>query len=414
MQHAFAVVVFALLCLASPVAYAQQECASLGGNIIYGVGGSAQTPLLGQIASRLRDPQDDAAQLTIVYAQPGFCFGFSALDAQQTEAERYLSASPTGTNALYWNQGNASPQPCTLGAEVLADFAVAPLGPSACPEVGALLPEVEAFDGPVSTFTIIVPTDSTQRSISAEALHALFKRGDAAQIAPWTDERYIVLRGGTSAVQLGIAKAVGFSDDFAHGYVAEDPLATVAASGLHSASPGVDAVTVPNTEATLGFASGENYEQNRLTVRTLAYQHLGQSCAYWPDSTESASDKLNVRVGRYALWSTLRFYAAVGEDDEIVDPDVAKLVGFATGALEAPPELPTVDIYVDNFSVPQCAMQVSRDENFGALSSSLPEEPCGCYFEKRATGESSCTECSDDDDCPVDAPICRFGFCEAQ
>lgn len=411
------VVAVYVLCLASAVAHAQQECASLGGNIIYGVGGSAQTPLIGQIASRLRDPQDHAARLTVVYAQPGLCSGFIAFDGERTEAERYLTSLPTGANAYYWNQGNGSPQPCTLGTEVLADFAVAPLGPSACPEVGALLPEIEAFDGPVSTFNIIVPTDSTQRSISAEALYALFKFGDAAQIAPWTDERYIVLHGGTSVVQLGIAQAVGYSGDFEHGYVyagAATPLATVAASGVHGASAGVEALTVPNTDATLGFESGENYEQNRQSVRTLAYQHVEQSCAYWPDSTESASDKLNVRIGRYALWSALRFYAAVGEDDEVVDPDVAKLIGFATGALEPPPELPIIDVYIDNYGVPQCAMQVSRDEPLGALSSFQPEAPCGCHFEKRATGESSCSECSDDDECPADAPVCRLGFCEVQ
>ena len=56
-------------------------------------------------------------------------------------------------------------------------------------------------------------------------------------------------------------------------------------------------------------------------------------------------------------------------------------------------------------------MQVSRDEDFGALSSSLPDQPCGCYFESRATGR---TECADDNDCSDEAPTCRSGYCEAR
>jgi hypothetical protein len=58
-------------------------------------------------------------------------------------------------------------------------------------------------------------------------------------------------------------------------------------------------------------------------------------------------------------------------------------------------------------------MQVRREEDLGALASYQPDAPCGCYFEARATGRSACEDCDDDDDCPDDAPACRFGYCEA-
>jgi hypothetical protein len=76
--------------------------------------------------------------------------------------------------------------------------------------------------------------------------------------------------------------------------------------------------------------------------------------------------------------------------------------------------LPLLDIYIDNYNIPQCAMQVSREEDLGAISSFQPDEPCGCYFDFRATGRTSCDECEEDADCPSSDPVCRFGYCEVQ
>ena len=111
-------------------------------------------------------------------------------------------------------------------------------------------------------------------------------------------------------------------------------------------------------------------------------------------------------------------YAPVTGDDSVIEDianeGVQKLMGYFTGETAPPPELPIVDTYIDNFNIPQCAMQVSRDEDLGAISSYQPDEPCGCYFEARATGRTSCEECEESTDCPDSDPVCRFGYCEVQ
>ena len=167
-----------------------------------------------------------------------------------------------------------------------------------------------------------------------------------------------------------------------------------------------------NPEAALGFVSTEVADLNRDSVRTLAFQAKDQLCAYWPDSTSTGFDKRNVRDGHYDLWSPYRFYAPVDGEGEIVDATTRRFVGYFTGAVEVPEELPLLDIIIDNGNLPECAMQVWRDEEIGPLYSRQAEAPCGCYYEARATGASSCTACADDAGCGGEAPKCRYGYCE--
>jgi len=418
--------VFAVLAAAGVIAWTSHasaqnpNCADLGGNIIYGVGGSAQTPLIGQFASRLRDPANDADQLTIVYAEPGACYAPAAFDPDKTDAERYISATPSGTTARYWNQGNTTAQTCVLAADQVADFGSMQQYAEFCPgeELHAGLGD---FTGPIGTVNVIVPVDSSQSSISSEALYFLFKFGDAGGLEPWKQD-YLIRRNRTSAVQLQVLKAAGLleetSGDINFGWDAGTNGASILAVGSNGVHGGDVPVTVPDAEATLGFVSGENAENNRATVRTLAYQHVGQECAYWPDSSSTALDKLNVRTGRYFLWGALHLFAPItGEDsvlEDIENEHVRRFVGYFTGEVEPPAGLPVLDIYIDNYNVPQCAMQVQRDEDLGPISSFQPEEPCGCYFDARATGRTSCEECETDDDCPSSDPVCRFGYCEVQ
>lgn len=415
----------AALACANHASAQDPDCASLGDHIIYGVGGSAQTPLIGEIASRLRAPANPDDTLTIVYAEPGACYAPAAFDTTKPEAERYITTFPKSATARYWNQGDIAPKNCVLSTTQLADFGSMQTYVETCPDYEAAPEGLGDFKGPVGTVNFIVPTDSSENSISAEALYYLFKFGPDAGIEPWTDLDYLTRRAPSSAVQLLVVKAAGLleetSGEIPFGWDAGSnsvSVGTVANSGVHAMTPTADAVTVPNTQATWGFVSGENYEKNRSTLRTLAYQHTDQECAYWPDSSENASDKINVRIGRYFLWSSLHLYAPVSgtanDLDDVENPDVKRLIGYFTGEIDPPAGLPITDIYIDNYNVPDCAMQVSRDEDLGALSSYQPDEPCGCYFEDRATGRTDCASCDEDTDCPSSSPKCRLGFCEVQ
>ena len=44
-------------------------------------------------------------------------------------------------------------------------------------------------------------------------------------------------------------------------------------------------------------------------VRPLAFRAKGQDFAYYPSSTSTASDMINVRDGHYAVWANLHFFA---------------------------------------------------------------------------------------------------------
>lgn len=398
-------------CLATRTASAQTACDSLGGNIIYGVGGSAQTPLIGQIASRVRGLVG-TDQLTIVYSDgAGACAVPTALDP----------SSPTllTGNAKYWNAGTTSAQTCTLAVSgVQADFGSMQNFWEFCPAVtGARPTSIGDFEGPIGTVNLIVPVASSQNSISAEAAHFVFGFGNESAVAPWTDDNFIIKRTPNSAVQNYIAAAAHLPSSALKGQDAANNANSI--NWVANVTNGKPAPTpVGDPDQAIGFVSGENAENNRDKVRTLAYQHFGQECAFWPDSSVTAFDKINVRRGQYYLWGTAHLFAAISGTASnvanIVNQHVRRFVGYLTFETEAPSALPVLDIYIDNYNIPQCAMQVSRDEDLGAISSFQPDEPCGCYFDARATGRTSCQECDDSDQCPTSDPVCRHGYCEVQ
>jgi hypothetical protein len=75
------------------------------------------------------------------------------------------------------------------------------------------------------------------------------------------------------------------------------------------------------------------------------------------------------------------------------------------------------------YVVPWCAMQVARSGEVNASASGSgemsyqPAEPCGCYFEKTATGatqSSYCQACTTNADCGCPYTTCRYGYCEVQ
>lgn len=389
----------------------------LTGPVIYGVGGSAQTPLIGRIASALSAAADP---ITIVYQDSGACKAMEALDPTVPAESRYLTGE-----AKYWTSDSATANKvCVLPANTSADFGSMQQYPEFCPNVDGLYDGIGDFKGPVGTVALIVPTQSSQSSISTDAAHFIFGFGDESGVDPWTDDAYIIRRNATSAVQLYLAAAADLPDAFNPNVGVDaktngNSINWTAAGGVRpeaEASAGVTkpAVTVPNYEATIGFVSGEQADNNRDKVRTLAYQHRGQECAYWPDSSPTSFDKINVRRGLYYLWADVHLFAPIEDDGSITDENVAKFIGYVTGDVEAPAELPILDVFIDNGNIPRCAMQVQRDGDLGALSSFQPGEPCGCYFEERANGESSCEACEDDGDCPSSDPVCRHGFCEVK
>lgn len=359
---------------------------------IYGQGGSATKPLLSKVAAALAA---QASPRTIVYAAPGACVGINGL----------IGNTPLSGTASYWDTAGKE-QTCTIEAPgVPLDFANMGNSATSCPGVSALPADIGDFTGPVNAYTLIAPKASSQVSISREAAYFVFGFGDQGQAAPWVDPQNIFVRDQNSAAQLFISIATGVPAQKFKGVDTKSNSGTITAVG-QSKKP----------EAAIGLVSGEVADASRDTVKILAYQHTGQRCAFWPDSTATAFDKRSVRNGQYWLWAPIHFFAKIDPQKKIVSPAVAELIGLFTGETT----LPNVDmlaIETKSGNVPQCAMNVWRDGDLGEIRKQAPAAPCGCAFEKLATGTapSSCTPCETNAQCADSGtPTCRFGFCEAK
>jgi hypothetical protein len=360
-------------------------------NPVIGVGGSASKPLLALVGAALAST---AEPRTVVYQAPGACFGITT----------YVDETPATGTASYWD-ADGTEQTCSFPVTgVLPDFGMLGVQGTLCEGVEAIPSGIGSFSGPITSWSLLVPAASSQTSISAEATYFVYGFGAAeGRVSPWTVDAELYSRNATSAALIAIAIAAGIPPTKWKGtdvMTNQDMISSLAGS------------TEP--EAAIGFTSTEVADLNRDTVRTLAFQAYDQTCAYWPDSTATAFDKQNVRDGHYALWSPYNFYVPVDGSGTITDPETREFIGFFTGAAELPPELPLLDLIIDNGTIPQCAMEVWRDTEIGPLYSLVPDEPCGCYYEARVTGSTACTSCTTNDECSTDAPTCRHGYCEVQ
>lgn len=274
------------LALSAPAVAWAVDCNTLP-NPVYGSGGSAQKPLLARLGARLAALPTPR---TLIYQAPGACVGVNAL---------FASTRVTG-QASYWTAAGME-QTCDLPLTGQAvDFASAGTQAALCAGVTAVPTDIGDFEGPVSTWNFFVPTASTQQSISTEAAYFVYGFGRNSGVAPWTDEAAIIRRDANSAAQIVVGLETGVPPERFLGVDAMTNGRSISLVAM-SAAP----------QSAIGFASGENVDANRATVRTLAFQHTGQTCGYWPDSTTSAFDKRNVRDGLHRLWTTTHFFARV-------------------------------------------------------------------------------------------------------
>jgi hypothetical protein len=378
------------------------SCATLPQPIIYGAGGSAQQVLVAEIATQLAEA---STPYTVVYSDSGSaCVGYNDLVTPPT--------TPITGTALYWN--GSSPQQgssCTLDGTETFTFAVMGNSPSLCGGVTWPNPAVGQFLGPVQPLDFVVPGGpggSTEQSISTEAAYYIwgFFASDADHtVPPWSTPANIFTRSTSSFVSLFLSLDTSIP-------VARVAGTTVADAGLlgtqeKQAQNTVTALaSLSGTTAAssgIGVVSGEYADLNRGSINILAYQHTGQTCGYWPDSTPQAFDKANVRSGQYWLWSPVHFFALVGDGGQISDPNTATFIGLFTGATTSPPA--GVDVFnaeVAAYTVPTCAMQAGRDGDLTAPYSYAPPAPCSCKFDfavDNANKDATCKTCSQDSDC---------------
>src|SRR6185295_2051608 len=131
----------------------------------------------------------------------------------------------------------------------------------------------------------------------------------------------------------------------------------------------------------IGMVSDEISQANASAVNVLAYQHYGQSCGYWPGSTATTYDKINVRDGHYYIWGLTHFYAHVDGSGEIIDPNVKKFVGYFTRDVAPPSGLDMETLEIQAGDVPLCAMETTRDDDIAPFQSYASDASCKCLFD---------------------------------
>lgn len=379
------------LTVAAPAA-AQQACADLPAPIIYGIGGSAQRPVLGKFATKLR------GTITVVYAAPGAC-----------NAITYLrDGTKLKGTANYW-EADGTQKSCDLPIPNGVDVSFGFMGNSelGCDGVAALPPNIGKYQGPVETANFIVPAvGSPETAITAEAAYFVYGFGGTlGKVEPWDSDLFVFGRDKNSFLTITLAAAFNVN--------------------LNKLNKAIDAKTNEDTirlvagasspAKAIGVVSGEIAAAYRASVKTLAYQHFDQSCGYWPDSDPNKLDKRGVRDGLYFLWSPVNLFVAIDPTTKAVkDPSTEKLAKYFT-LQEALPSGNALALQIASSLVPRCAMKVWRDGDASPLYSYAPPEPCGCYFEATALGDApkECTTCNDNTGCSGATPQCRFGYCEA-
>jgi hypothetical protein len=367
-------------------------CASLP-DPIYISGSSAIKPLLGTIGGKLAAL---ATPSTIVYVSTGSCDGVNTISADlKVTAGAQYAASGAGTFT-----------DCTLpSAGQLIDVGMSDVFPTSCPGIdSSSLTGIGDFAGPVQSMNFVVPIAATYTTISAEAAYLTFGLGAAGKTA-WDNPALYAIRNFQSGTETMLAAAIKVDTSKWMGVdqmKAGNVVSTIAGSTSPNKAIGILASTDGDTTA------------NRMTIKRLAFQPYGETCALYPDSSYASHDKFNVRNGLYQVWGPVHMLAKVNGSNVPTDAKAKQLLDILLGNVTVD-GIDPVQAEIDNNTVPQCAMKVQRTAELGTPKAYSPVGACDCYFESKTGGASaSCKTCSTAADCTSDAPACNRGYCEVK
>ena len=278
-----------------------------------------------------------------------------------------------------------------------------------------------------------------------------FDAATGKTITPWTDPTQIFVRKYDSGTLQMLGKAINLAGSkWVH---AQDNLMNLPEGSTSTQVGGTgpmqmaltNAEAMTSTQSTaIGILSTSGLKTG---IKGLAFQGVGQTCSYYPDSGMTAGDKINVRQGRYQVWGPEHMVANVDGNGKPVGQNgntaaVQTLINALISTSQALPtsssdagvpeggvttlgetEVGTLIAAISAPSagfIPQCAMQVKRTAEIGAESSYAPPVACTCAFEAAAGSSpgSTCSSrtCTTDADCAgkTGTSVCHFKFCEAE
>jgi len=383
-------ILVAAACLSLSTAASAVPCSTLPNPVYINGGGGVFIENLGRVLA--------AEGVTLIYKKQGSCLAVDSI----------LNGTPlTGTEAagnggIYWDSSQEYMCDFDVNGNI-ADVGISDVFPSTCTSLPNGLPkDVGDYLGPVEAYGFAVPKQSTQEAISREAAYFVYGFGADSGVEPWTDPLSMFTRGTGSGTQQMLSVATGIPVDKWKGTQATSSSDIVA-----------KLAGAPDKERAIGILASEVANDNPLTVKMLAYQDTGQSCAYYMDTSPLVHDKANVRDGHYPIWGPFHVLTKLDADGYPLDKVASDIVSYAIGTKD-PMGLDLVQVLVTAGLIPECAMRVTRNAEMGPLASFQPPRSCACYFDLLTKGSTDCTPCASNVDCPASAPACNYQHCEVQ
>lgn len=376
-----------------------------GGQVIYMFGAADFSPLL--LAAQ-KSLHQDGQLFRAVFQNASSCAGVSSVFDPNKRIMKDPPPPATNGGWAFYFDDSGNQVNCLLDTNGnTVDIGVSDLYSQTCNPTFVPGGTVAEYTGPLVQFALSVPATSQEQSISAEAAHFLFGLGGKAppgtamkDAAPWIDSTNYSIRnsGAASTVLTGLLADVVPSKFWGIDRLSTDNLRD-------------SLLAAQSTNSAIGILSIDYNDKNRGNLRALYLQGKGQKCGYLPDSTPTTYDKANVRDGHYALWGYVHFFTPLGPGGVPTATANAMVLKFRVQKLEQG----LLDDIITASLVPQCAMKVARTKEMGDLSPQAGFE-CGCYFDFKTKGKSSCTQCNTPEDCGARDPAhpaCNYGYCEA-
>lgn len=384
---------------------ANPECSSLSHPLLV-VGSSAVKTFMAQLGQALAAA---STPIHLIYDSPGSCVG---------QNDFFGDGTYTHTGLTIYDANNTSGLKCDITTTPMPiNIAISDVFYDTCSGNPATMPTTtKDFHGPVQSMVFAVPSKSAQQLISAEAAYLTFGLGAAGE-TNWNNVSQIFTRSSSSGTQQMIATAIGVPAGKFQNAPGSDGSAPFIQTGLINANNdvsvanisigimGMDVVRAPTVDPTM---VGQ--------FVPLAYQHYGQTAAYYPSSEFSSTDMQNTRDGHYMIQGPVHMFTAVNNSGVPTNADAKTFIDYMTGDV-IPTSFDLVHTEAGLSIVPQCAMRVTRDSEIGPFMSYMPPLSCECKWlhEVGAPMPPECAVCDDGTPCPDShRSACNYGYCEVQ
>lgn len=364
-------------------------------NPVYILTADTQQNLLKALGKKLRQPGTHR-QMTLVYRNSSSCTNVSSLYNDMPVTSGTMDYIPANAD---WNE--ATTCKCNVTTTIHFQVASSAIFTESCGQTKPAT--VGLFRGPLQGYLFAVKKGSTQTAITADEAYFTFGFGNQGMVQPWNNEQLMFIRPTDASTLVCTMVAAGVPPNKAKGM------------SFQRTNDLLTAMLMPTVsdEAAIGLLGCAPYDRRRNDVKALAFKATGQRFAYYPDSTATATDKKNMRDGRYVPWSVTDWLAPVDGSGDVTDANADYLIKLILDKPVTPaPAFDPLDAVMAGGLVPECAMHVTRSSEGGDLSPYQSPAPCDCAFDKKFAPEAAaaCVACTDD--APCGSGKCRHGWCE--